>query len=290
MRGSLSERKKIYGLSCLMVAMAFGVYTFHSTFPALYVIFAIPMVVTVIYGDRHLTTIVSALCLVGKAVSDLFLFWDPARISVLATATTTTNFCVSLLLIVLFYVICWLLLRTEQDKNNVSLNLEQERLRYQKRSMTDALTQVGNRLALRSAFQSMEEQQHQYTFYLAMMDLDAFKQLNDTFGHNQGDQYLRALGLVLLNLSNQNVQSFRFGGDEFCILFSGLNLVEVRDVCQKLQDSFAKSEIHQRCQPVTVSIGIAEYRPGEKPSLLLERADRALYQAKQERGSIAFCE
>lgn len=136
----------------------------------------------------------------------------------------------------------------------------------------------------------MEEQQHQYTFYLAMMDLDAFKQLNDTFGHNQGDQYLRALGLVLLNLSNQNVQSFRFGGDEFCILFSGLNLVEVRDVCQKLQDSFAKSEIHQRCQPVTVSIGIAEYRPGEKPSLLLERADRALYQAKQERGSIAFCE
>jgi diguanylate cyclase len=198
-RGRLSERRKIYGISLLTAAMAFGVYTFHSTFPALYVIFAIPMVVTVIYGDRHLTTIIGALCLVGKAVSDLFLFWDPARISVLTSPSTFTNFCISMLLIVLFYVVCWLLLRTEQAKNNVSLNLEQERLRYQKRSMTDALTQVGNRLALASAFQSMEEQQHQCTFYLAMMDLDAFKQLNDTFGHNQGDQYLRTLGLVLLN-------------------------------------------------------------------------------------------
>lgn len=290
MRGRLPERRKIYGISLLTAAMAFGVYTFHSTFPSLYVIFAIPMVVTVIYGDRRLTTIVSAVCLIGKAVSDLFLFWDPSRKSVLASTGTTTNFCVSLLLIVLFYFICWLLLNTEQAKNNVSLNLEQERLRYQKRSMTDALTQVGNRLALRSAFQSMEEQQHQYTFYLAMMDLDAFKQLNDTFGHNQGDQYLRALGLVLLDLSSQQIQPFRFGGDEFCILFSGLSLVEVRDLCQKLQDDFAKAEIHRRCQAVTISVGIAEYRPGEKPSLLLERADRALYQAKQERGSIAFCE
>ncbi len=290
MRNRFPERKKIYGLCLLMAAMAFGVYTFHSTFPSLYVIFAIPMVVTVIYGDLRLTTLISVLCLVGKAGSDLFLFWDPSRSGVLRSANAFTNFCLSLLLIVLFYVICWLLLRTEQAKNNVSLNLEQERLRYQKRSMTDALTQVGNRLALRSAFQAMEEQQHQCTFYLAMMDLDAFKQLNDTFGHNQGAQYLLALGLVLLILSGQNVQSFRFGGDEFCILFSGLSLVEVRNLCQDLQDRFYKAEIHRRCQPVTVSIGIAEYRPGEKPALLLERADRALYQAKQQRGSIAFCE
>ena len=290
MRWHFSERQKIYGVSLLTAVMAFGVYTFHSTSPSLYVIFVIPMVLTVIYGDRRLTTIISVLCLVGKAVSDLFLFWDPTRTSVLSSTTAFTSFCISLLLIVLFYVICWLLLNTEQAKNNVSLNLEQERLRYQKKSMTDALTQVGNRLALRSAFQAMEEQQHEAVFYLAMMDLDDFKQLNDTFGHNQGDEYLRALGQSLMNLSGQNLQSFRFGGDEFCILFRGCRLLEVQATCRELQTTFSKAEIHQRCQPVTISIGIAEYHPGEKPSLLLERADRALYQAKQERGSIAFCE
>lgn len=290
MRGGLSERKKIYGVSVVTAAMAFGVYTFHSAFSSLYVIFIIPMVITVIYGDRHLTTFISVLCMLGKAVSDLFLFWDPSRPSALASANAVTDFCVSMLLMVLFYVVCWLLLNTEQAKNNVSLNLEQERLQYQKKSMTDALTQVGNRLALRAAFQAMEEQQRQYTFYLAMMDLDAFKQLNDTFGHNQGDQYLRVLGSALLEVSDQQVQPFRFGGDEFCILFCGRSLVEVRETCQKLQQRFSQAEIHRLCQPVTVSIGIAEYQPGEKPSLLLERADRALYQAKQEKGSIAFCE
>lgn len=290
MRRHFSEHQKIYGVSLLTTAMAFGVYTFHSTFPSLYVIFMIPMVLTVIYGDRRLTTIVSVLCLVGKAASDLFLFWDPSRTSVLSSTTSFTTFCVSLLLIILFYVICWLLLNTEQAKNNVSLNLEQERLRYQKRSMTDALTQVGNRLALRSAFQAMEEQQHEAVFYLAMMDLDDFKQLNDTFGHNQGDQYLRALGLSLMELSGQDLQCFRFGGDEFCILFRGYGLLEVQTTCRDLQTIFSKAEIHRLCQPVTISIGIAEYQPGEKPSLLLERADRALYRAKQEKGSIAFCE
>ena len=290
MRSTLPERRKIYGISLLMVGMAFGVYTIHSSFSTLYAIFIIPMVLTVVYGDRRLTTIVSVLCLVGKAASDLFLFWDPSRTSVLSSTTSFTTFCVSLLLIILFYVICWLLLNTEQAKNTVSLNLEQERLRYQKRSMTDALTQVGNRLALRSAFQAMEEQQHEAVFYLAMMDLDDFKQLNDTFGHNQGDQYLRALGLSLMELSGQDLQCFRFGGDEFCILFRGYGLLEVQTTCRDLQTIFSKAEIHRLCQPVTISIGIAEYQPGEKPSLLLERADRALYRAKQEKGSIAFCE
>ena len=282
----LAERRKIYALSVLTAVMAFFVYTIHATFPALYAVFIIPMVLTVIYGDLQLTTLISVLCLIGKAVSDLFIAWDPNRPNVLSSTTSFTDFCVSLLLLILFYVVCCLLLRTEQAKNNVSVNLEQERQQYQKKSMTDALTQVGNRLALRSAFQRMEEQQRQTAFFLAMMDLDAFKQLNDTFGHNQGDQYLRALGNVLLGLSAHQVQPFRFGGDEFCILFSGRSLPEVRDTCRQLQLRFAEAEIHRQCQPVTVSIGIAQYQPGEKPSLLLERADNALYQAKQEKGSI----
>lgn len=290
MRSHLSERRKIYGVSLLLTAMALGVYTIHASFPSLYVIFIIPMVLTVVYGDRRLTTVISVFCLLGKAGSDLFLFWDTGRPGVLASNASFTDFCVSLLLLILFYVICSLLLSTEQAKNNVSLNLERERLRYQKRSLTDTLTQVGNRLALRAAFQAMEEQQHQSVFHLAMMDLDAFKQLNDTYGHNQGDQYLRALGLTLLNLSGQRIQSFRFGGDEFCILFSGHGPEEVRKTCQTLQETFAQAEIHRRCRPVTISIGIAEYQPGEKPALLLERADRALYQAKQKKGSIVFLE
>ena len=153
--------------------------------------------------------------------------------------------------------------------------------------VTGALTKVGNRQALRMAFQEMENQQEQ-RFFLAMMDLDDFKSLNDTFGHSQGDQYLRALGLVLNGISTEKVLPFRFGGDEFCVLFCGCDPEEVREICDRVRRGFQKAKIHQTCREVSISIGVAEYRQGEKPVQLLDRADAALYQAKQEKGSVHF--
>ena len=191
------------------------------------------------------------------------------------------------LLLLVFYMVCRVFIKIEREKNEVSINLEQERQRYQEASITDALTRVGNRQALRLAFQEMEDQQEQ-RFFLAMMDLDDFKSLNDTFGHRQGDQYLRALGIVLNGISTEKVLPFRFGGDEFCVLFCGCVPEEVREVCVLIQRGFQKADVHRTFRNVSISIGVAEYRKGEKPAQLLDRADAALYQAKQKKGSIYF--
>ena len=287
MRSGLPERRKAYAVSLLIAVMAMVVYTVHSVFYALFLVFVIPMLMTTVYGDQRLTGITGLLCIVEKAVFDLFLKWDPVEPDVLSSGDSMADFGLSIVLLVMFYVACRVLITIEQEKNEVSINLERERQRYQEASVTDALTKVGNRQALRMAFQEMENQQEQ-RFFLAMMDLDDFKSLNDTFGHSQGDQYLRALGLVLNGISTEKVLPFRFGGDEFCVLFCGCDPEEVREICDRIQRGFQKAEIHQTCREVSISIGVAEYRQGEKPVQLLDRADAALYQAKQEKGSVHF--
>ena len=158
MRGRFSVRKKIYGISLLMTLMAFSMYTIHAVWVSLMLAFAIPMLMTVVYADQRLTAMVSGLCIVEKAVSDLLLCWDPTRSRVLESENTFLDFVLSLLLLGLFYGICACLIRMEQEKNNVSIDLERQRQRYYMEALTDALTGVWNRQALREAFRRLETQ------------------------------------------------------------------------------------------------------------------------------------
>mgnify|MGYP000009161561 FL=1 len=288
MRRSFSERKKIYGLSLLMTVMAFALYTIHATWHSLLLAFAIPMLVTVVYADQLLTGLVSGLCLVGKTVSDLLIFWDPVRGGVLDSENAFVDFILSLLLLGLFYGICAFLIRIEREKSNVSIDLERQRQKYHMESLTDALTGVWNRQALREAFRRLEDRAADCQVFLAMMDLDDFKRLNDTYGHYRGDDYLKALSGVLKAVETDRIQAFRFGGDEFCLLFYSCSGEETEQICCQIQTRFAAERVHKICQPVSVSIGIARFEAGERPSHLLQRADAALYQAKQKKGSICF--
>ena len=268
LHSGMTNRKKAYTVSLLMAAMAFVVYTVHSVFPAVFAVFIIPMLATVIYGDQKLTRAVAAACLLEKIVSDLFIFWDPARPSVLQ--------------------ICTVMILAEKEKNDAAIHLERERQRYQEESMTDQLTRVWNRQALRQMFQRMEEEREEMRFFLAMLDMDDFKNLNDTYGHSQGDRYLKSLGQVLLDLSGEQMVPFRFGGDEFCVIFCGCDQERVRAACRAIQECFVRTEVNQSHKAVSVSIGVAEFRKKEPPAQLLDRADAALYRAKQNKGSICF--
>ena len=284
----LSERQKAWAVSLATALMAFVIYTVHAVFEAIFLIFTIPMVLTVVYGDQLLTGVTSAVCIASKIISDLFILWDAARSHVLATHESAIDFSLSLILLAVFYGICSFLLRVEREKNDVGIVLEQERQRYQEESLTDALTRVGNRQALRHAFQAMEEDESETPYCLAMMDLDDFKKLNDTYGHVQGDRCLQLLGRVLLTAAPHQGSPFRFGGDEFCILYRGLSLSQAQDACRQLQAHFAQESAAAGLRAAGISAGVARYRRGERPTHLLSRADEALYRAKQEKGIVCI--
>lgn len=286
----LTVRQRTYAVSLLMAGMAFTVYTVHSIFVSLFLVLAIPMLLTVVYGDQRLTDVTALFCVLGKAASDLFLFWDPDRRSVFTSSETLADFGLSLLILVIFYCVCRAVIAVEQEKNDVSIALEEERLRLLLQSMTDELTQVWNRQALREGFYRLEQLPPDQEVYLAMLDLDDFKGLNDTYGHGCGDSYLQALGRVLRACTGERSCAFRYGGDEFCLIFRGCGRQEVEELCRRAQAAFQAEQVNQAFQAVSFSVGVARFRPGEPPARLMERADAALYRAKQERGSICFLE
>jgi len=121
---------------------------------------------------------------------------------------------------------------------------------------------------------------------LCMMDLDHFKNINDTHGHSIGDMVLSDIGRMLKEFIRETDLICRYGGEEFTIILPNTDLEGARTLCERFRKMVAAHlfELNSIRFKLTVSIGIGLYQPARDPSLaqLTEMADRALYQAKNE--------
>jgi diguanylate cyclase len=121
---------------------------------------------------------------------------------------------------------------------------------------------------------------------LLMLDIDHFKNVNDRYGHAFGDQVLRAMAQVLQAATPDGGLAARVGGEEFALLLPGQPLAQAQALAERLRATVAASRIRRKgghdAERITVSVGVAAYRaPDENPVAFVERADRALYAAKQ---------
>ena len=129
---------------------------------------------------------------------------------------------------------------------------------------------------------------------LLMIDIDHFKRVNDSYGHSFGDQVLRAVAQVLKALTPDGGMAARVGGEEFALLLPGVGLAPARALAEKVRATVAASRVRRKGgdadEHITVSLGVAQYLQGnpgrgvvadEPAASFLERADRALYAAKQ---------
>ncbi len=150
----------------------------------------------------------------------------------------------------------------------------------------DSLTGLPNRKLFsdRLDIALVQAQRNQKKVGIAMLDLDNFKDVNDTLGHAMGDLFLKAMAERLSAELRDGDTVARFGGDEFMLILPDLKVIEdAIQVAQKIVDSFCKPFLVDRHQLViTTSIGIAVYpNDGTDEGMLLKNADIAMYQAKQ---------
>ncbi|HEX8855663.1 MAG TPA: GGDEF domain-containing protein [Thermoleophilaceae bacterium] len=116
-------------------------------------------------------------------------------------------------------------------------------------------------------------------FTLAMIDIDDFKQINDTHGHPVGDEALRLVAEALHRAVRDDDRVFRVGGEEFAVLLPGLTAADATAAAERLREAVARIEF---LVPLTVSVGLASWPEGASDrDSLIEHADCALYQAKR---------
>jgi len=145
---------------------------------------------------------------------------------------------------------------------------------------TDPLTGLLNRRAMENRVREMRIDHT--SFAVVMADLDHFKDLNDTFGHDTGDRALRLFSRVLKSAVRDADIVSRHGGEEFVIVLPGADIVSSTPVLQRLQQRLVEELRDAQLPPFTVSLGLVDSTFGDDLSDLLKLADRALLQAKAD--------
>ncbi len=173
--------------------------------------------------------------------------------------------------------------------NSRELNeMRQDLFSVREEAMTDALTGISNRKAFdaRLLQAAVEASQDEEPLALLLIDIDHFKKFNDTYGHQAGDQVLRLVAQTFKRSIKGKDTAARFGGEEFAIILPGTTADNAARVADVLRLAVASKEVVNRSNniklgQITISVGVSEYRTNESLEDLIERADSALYRAKQ---------
>jgi diguanylate cyclase (GGDEF)-like protein len=168
----------------------------------------------------------------------------------------------------------------ELEKNLAALQIEKSE--YEKSSKEDPLTGCLNRAGFSSILLREQENlsKNGCPVSFVMLDIDHFKDVNDTYGHSVGDEVLVNLTRLIRDKIRNTDALVRWGGEEFVILCGDTPIQNAQFLAEKLRVAIEGAVLIKQ-QQVTCSFGIAEMIPGEDPKKLFERADKALYSAKE---------
>jgi diguanylate cyclase len=178
-------------------------------------------------------------------------------------------------------------LKEELTRSQDSLETQRKQIENLKTAIrVDGLTQLPNRVYFDEKLMEMVSLQNRYPdpFSLLMIDVDNFKQINDSLGHQAGDRFLRRIAVKLKASIRESDFIARFGGDEFALILPKTKAVAASELGRKICNLMEESRflLDGKEFTMTLSIGITEVVLGDTPETLINRADGALYQAKQE--------
>jgi diguanylate cyclase len=173
------------------------------------------------------------------------------------------------------------ILRLEKEAEGLRESLRASR----ERMLIDALTGVPNRLALdeRLKHELARYKRHKQPLTLSVWDIDHFKAINDTFGHKAGDKALRIVAQKLAQEVRETDFIARYGGEEFVMLFINTSVMDALAKAERLREAIAAAPFRYGDKPlrITLSCGLSQLRANDTIEQLFERADQALYAAKQ---------
>jgi diguanylate cyclase (GGDEF)-like protein len=203
--------------------------------------------------------------------------------------TTSALFTAILLFIFMAFMIMVSLEQHRESITALMLREELEQAKHEAESLarTDPLTELNNRRAFFELAPSQLNNAHRlgYPLSLVMLDIDHFKRINDSYGHAVGDTVLVSVGGLLRQFTRESDLVGRLGGEEFAILLSASDRIAAEEYAERLRERLAQIDFAATGHEfsITASLGISQYQPRhDSIDSLLERADSALYDAKNQ--------
>ena len=178
----------------------------------------------------------------------------------------------------------WALLMKNYQNELKELNvlLEKKANQYQQMATTDSLTGLYNRYKLDELFQleHYTMNKKRTPLCVAILDIDYFKKINDTYGHKEGDMVLKKLANLLLKELRSTDTVARWGGEEFVLILNAVGLHVAAKVLDKIREEVSRCSC-ESVGHISVSIGVTEVTGEDSFVSVFSRADKALYAAKR---------
>ncbi len=177
--------------------------------------------------------------------------------------------------------------------------LTQERIhmldKLKRLSITDGLTKLYNSRYFYNQIRAEIDRTSRYQrpLSLLLLDIDQFKEYNDSYGHLEGDKVLVGLGQVIKSCLRKMDSAYRYGGEEFTVILPETEGDEAATVAERIRSAVEEGKYlpagHNSSVTITISIGVTEYVPQEKVAVFVQRADKAMYLSKQSGRNRVSC-
>ncbi|MCR5187970.1 MAG: GGDEF domain-containing protein [Treponema sp.] len=275
-----SETKNMMVSVCFFIICSV-LSIFHNYFHILLISHAIAFFVCTIFGDTKILKRLALLSLFFYPVSVLAFWFDPDTGSTIyKTLTIICATCFGFFSYI--YSNALVISRSKQLAYiHQSYQTQTELIEELK---IEPLTRLYNRVALDGAIKRVicNQKENNTTPFLVMLDLDYFKKINDKYGHTAGDKVLIRLSDVIKENMGGPRQAFRYGGEEFVLLFEDSMQAPVLHLVDNIRSSFENERFDFAPElSCTLSAGIAEYRDDYNDKSWLDVADKAMYYSKE---------
>lgn len=276
----IKSQTKNYAILLTLSLLAAVIAFIHYIITSILSIFTIPVFLSILFGQKRLTEVIAAFnCLLliistvrSAAASDSPYFY--------------LNAAVAYAMLFAAYMISRVLIEYNKENSDYIYTSYRTQLSLNEQIKNDSLTGLYNQKTFQTLLKKTMEKakEMKWSMSLAIIDLDDFKEINDTFGHLEGDQVLLQF-TELIKQQCDDGESFiaRYGGDEFAVIFpraskefAFLRLEALRKRCRQVPENKVRSG------SISFSAGISHYLEGDMNEVLLfHQADAALYQAKE---------
>lgn len=248
----------------------------HCTYPPALATTCIAIFVSIVFASSWMTNIIFVLSLMCLGFSTFFS---------IIRGFGPTNSVVYAIIALALHIASYIGTRVavsylNKQINDLTKSTEREKKLFEELS-TDGLMGIYNRKAMDAALVLHEQQKDSHGYHVLIVDLDHFKSINDTYGHQQGDVVLRAAADLLKNYSSDQINAYRYGGEEIVVIFEDMEFEEVLALANEIREVF--SEIRFDFAPermITLSGGLACVDKAWPLENWVGNADEALYQAK----------